>query len=293
MKLGAHWAQRAFSEAKALGFDFVWLNADTLDDPAYQQDIKDLTESGLSYVLTFGFTSEDRLLDHGGAFRHDVANCLRSLQYRGLIDRCLAIQLDDEFYARLYSSAGRWPAADWPLVSKLPPEYDAQGRPHWRSLVPIAAQVIGQRIADIKSIFGPLMPALGVGLAEPGGVDPPNAQGQAWWGCNFYLSPHYMPDIATVHRMYGLAAAKGLRLMPVLGMFAEADEAPASLETLAACYLPVLERYRERIDMVGVFLLNHPGHYDARHGAPGQDLLTLGEPYTEGVRWLSRYLHAG
>ncbi len=36
---GLHWAARAYDQVRPLGCSYVWLNADTIGDPAYADDI--------------------------------------------------------------------------------------------------------------------------------------------------------------------------------------------------------------------------------------------------------------
>lgn len=66
---------------------------------------------------------------------------------------------------------------------------------------------------------------------------------------------------------------------------------PVGLAEMAACYLPLLERHRSNILMVGVFCAHHPGSYDPNNHGGGRGVLELGEPYIGGVRWLTGYLH--
>lgn len=279
MKIGAHWSSRAYPQAVELGFDFCWLNPDTFGDPTHQDDLAAFIASGLEYVLTFSW-SEDRLLNRGEAWTIDVRHTYAWLGNRGLLRRCLAVQFDDEFYERVVTSCGNpsvFPPAQWPILSSLPATLGP-------TLLGTVAHFHGERARELAQIFGDDLPAAGFGCSATGAMELPTFPQQQWWGCNFYLGPGYLPDAASVHRLYAGAARTGLQLMPILGVFADGDREPPSLMALADCYLPIAEQYGAWA--VGVFCLHHPSTYDPAHG-PGRGILQLPSHYAEGVRWLT------
>lgn len=276
--IGAHWCNRAYPQAVDLGFDFCFLNPDTLGDA---EDARAFVASGLDFVLNF-FWTEDRLLNRDGAWVRDVEHAHAWLAERGLLGRCLAVQFDDEFYERVATNCGNpsvFRPAQWPILSTLAPR-------HGPSLLPLVADCHAERARQLADIFGADLPAGGFGCSATGAMELPTFRRQSWWGCDFYLGRPgwYNADIATVHRLYEGAARSGLTLMPIVGVFGEVGQDPPPLADLAACYLPILDRYATWA--AGVFLLHHPGTWEPAHGE-GRGLLELPAPYAAGVRWLT------
>lgn len=280
--LGLHWAQRAYDHVRPLGASFVWINADTIGDPAYADDIAAFVASGLGFVLEIKFTSEARLKNTGGVWERDCRNVRGLLRAHGLLGRCLAVQLDDEFYSNLSHGAGKWDAAAWPSIPR-------DGRKRWHSLLPEVGEHVERRIKELRQAFGSDMPAAGVGMAETGGVIPPRTAGLDWWGINGYLG-RGRPRPEDVHRLYrDVRRHTHLPLMPVLGVYEDATSIPVPpLPTLAAAYLPVLEQHAPRIWAVGLFCLHHPSQYQPAAHVRGRGLLELPDAYRDGVRWLTQ-----
>lgn len=149
-----------------------------------------------------------------------------------------------------------------------------------------AAPFVAARAHDIRRIFGRHV-GKGVGMAETGAVLAP-ADGLDWWGCDFYLrSNPIMADVATVHRYYGIAAGRGLPIMPVFEVGADHGREPASVTEMAAAYLPVLHTHPSRIWAVGLFSLHHPSQWDAAAHPEGRGILEIGPVYEMAVRFLT------
>lgn len=283
--IGAHWATYAYTPARALGFTFTWINADVVGDPVYADDLQAFIDSGLAFILELKFTSEARLVNRDGVWERDVRNIRDLLRARGLLARCLAPQLDDEFLSRFATSAGSWPRADWPSVPR------GHGRKTWHRYLPEIAAHVAARIADVRRIWGADLPARGIGMAETGGIVPPPLP-LDWWGVNGYVG-HGRPTPAAIHALYDqVAAHTTLPLMPVLGVYEDRTTIPLpSVPTLGAAYLPVLEAHAAQIWAVGVFCLHHPSRWPGADPAhvQGRGLLDgLPAEHRAAVRWLTR-----
>lgn len=255
--IGAHWCQHAYTEAQQLGLSYTWLAADGLtDDPrsVALHDADGMLASGLRYVLTFALSSEDRLRNTRGAWTDHVAQVYDRLRQRGALDRCLAVQLGDEWYTH------RWRRGH---------DLHADSR-H-----------IAARAEDVRRIFGAAVGA-GVGMAETGAVRPPT-QGIDWWGLNVYLAHGYY-DRGTVARIYAEAARLGTPLMPILPLFADQPWRPMGLGELGECYLPLLDQHAASIVAVGIFALHHPSVYAPDLHPPGRGVLELPPAYAAAVR---------
>jgi hypothetical protein len=264
-----------------LGASFVWLNADTVGDPAYADDLAAFVASGLDFVLEIKFTTEARLTNADGVWVRDCRNVRGLLRAQGLLGRCLAVQLDDEFYARFATSAGTWSRAQWPSVPRA-------ARLRWHDLLPTIGAHVERRIVDLRQAWGRDLPAAGIGMAEPGGIIPPRTDGLDWWGVNGYLGPTW-PRPTDVHRLYrDVLRFTPLPIMPVLGVYEDTTSPPVPpLATLAATYLPVLETHADRIWSVGIFCLHHPSQWAPGAHVAGRGLLELPADYRRGVRWLA------
>lgn len=281
--IGAHWTAYAYREAQALGLSFCWLSADGLsDDPASRQiaDTDGYLATPMDYVLTLHLSTEDRLLDRGGCWVRYLSLTRERMEAYRILGRCLAVQLDDEWYSRLYAGALGGPA--WP---------SAIGGGYQRVLQ--AAPLVAARARDVRRILGPHV-GQGVGMAETGALVPPSSE-LDWWGCNLYLrSNPVVPDIPTLHRLYRAAAGMGVPIMPVIEVGCDSGRPPLSVAELGRAYLPVLEQHAARIWAVGLFSLHHPSQYAPEAHVPGHGILELGEPYTSAVRALTAaYGHAG
>lgn len=277
---GLHWAQRAYDQVRPLGASFVWLNADTIGDPAFADDIAAFAASGLDFILEIKFTSEARLRNLGGVWERDCVNVLGLLHERGLLARCLAVQLDDEFFSNFVMGAGHWNAQRWPSIPR--------GWRTWHALLGTVGALVEARIADLRRIWGADLPAAGIGMAETGSIAPPSHRGLDWWGINGYLG-HGRPRPEDIHALYrDVRRHTSLPLMPVLGLYEDTTSQPlAPLPTLAAAYLPVLEAHAPRIWAVGLFCLHHPSVYQPQAHVQGRGLLELPDAYRDGVRWLT------
>ena len=280
--IGYHWAMRAYDRVRDYGGSFVWLNADTIGDPAYAADTEAFVASGLDFVLEIKFNSEARLKNLDGCWERDCRNVRGLLRARGLLSRCLAIQLDDEFYSNFAGGAGHWSRDRWPSVPRA-------ARLRWHDLLPTIGEHVERRIVELRQAFGSDMPAAGVGMAETGGVIPPRTNGLDWWGINGYLGTG-RPRPADVHRLYrDVVRLTPLPIMPVLGVYDDDTSMPVPpLSTLAAAYLPVLEQHAPRIWAVGLFCLHHPSQYQPQAHVRGRGLLELPGAYRDGVRWLTQ-----
>ena len=275
---GLHWAQRAYDQVRPLGASFVWVNADTIGDPAYADDIAAFVASGLDFVLEIKFTSEARLKNLDGCWERDCRNVRGLLRARGLTSRMIGVQLDDEFYSNFALGAGKWDRAAWPSVPRA-------ARVNWMDLLPEVGEHVERRIADLRQAFGGDLPAAGIGMAETGGVIPPRTNGLDWWGINGYLGSRRPAD---VHRLYrDVVRLTRLPIMPVLGTYADATTPLAPLTAMAAAYLPVLDAHASRIWAVGLFCLHHPSVYQPQAHVRGRGLLELPDAYRDGVRWLT------
>lgn len=275
--VGVHWANGRYGEAADLGFSFVWMSADTLGDPAYADDWRAFTASGLDFVLHL-FMTEARLTNAGGCWERDCANALADLRSRGLLPRLLAIQLHDELHTQLAHVPSFIPAAHWPALVTLPPAL---------RLAPVNVW-LGQRVAELRAIWGAALPPHGIGIAEAGGVQDCTFSGLDWIGLNVYLGPGYYPDAAAMRRVYDAAAAGPYPLMPVLGVFSENGRPAPSLWELGAAYGPILAAHEGKCWALGCFLLAHPG---GAHGQ-GQGLLDLPPAYREAVSAFARQWRA-
>ena len=235
--IGAHWTQHAYDEALDLGLAFTWLNADGFtDDPrsVALADVDGCLASGLRFVLTFALSSEDRLHNTGGCWTTHVAQVRDRLIARGALDRCLAPQLDDEWYTnRRY-----------------------HGHDIGADSVHVAA-----RAEDVRRIFGAAVGA-GVGMAETGSVLPPTI-GIDWWGLNVYWAWGYH-DRAKVIALYADAARLGKPVMPILPLFADAPWPPMPLDQLASL-LPAPARAARDVHLVRGRVLPAP----SKHLGPG------------------------
>jgi hypothetical protein len=127
----------------------------------------------------------------------------------------------------------------------------------------VVARAYDDRAEDFVEVWGS-RPGHGFGVAVNGGLHVPTFREQDWIGCNFYVTPDQSP--ATVHRLYADAAATGLKLMPVLGIYSDSGLPLQSLAAMGAAYLPPLERYREQMPFGGIFCYSHP---DRATGARG------------------------
>lgn len=261
--IGAHWCQHAYAAARDLGLSFTWLHADGLSDDARSialHDAAGLLDSGLRYVLTFSLRHEG-LKPHGRFDRERWRAYVRMahgrLREAGALGRCLAVQLDDEYYSHLHRVGAR--------------------------IVP-ASRIVAECALDVRLIFGRDVGA-GVGMAETGGVLPPTS-GIDWWGLNVYLAHGYYTSPGEVAAIYDAAARLGRPLMPILPVFADRGRPPLPLDALARCYLPLLERHAAAIFAVGIFALHHPSQYQDGHDE-GRGVLELGQPYAAGVRYLT------
>ena len=276
--LGLHWAMRAYHEVRPLGCSYVWVNADTLGDPAYANDTRALVESGLDFVLEIKFNTEARLTNQGGCWERDCRNVRGLLRSLGLLSRMIGVQIDDEFYSNFAMGAGHWPRELWPSVPRA-------ARLRWHDLLPEVGEHVERRITDLRQAFGSDLPAAGIGMAETGGVIPPRTRGLDWWGVNGYLGRRRPAD---VHRLYrDVRRVTSLPLMPVLGTYQDATTPLAPLATMAAAYLPVLEEHASCIWAVGLFCLHHPSQWPGAAHVQGRGLLELPEDYRRGVRWLA------
>ncbi len=258
--IGAHYCRPAYTEARADGLTFTWLHADGLtDDPRSiaLHDAAGLLASGLRYILTFSLRHPG-LLEDGPRWCGYVETARDRLRDAGALDRCLAVQFDDEFYSHLYAGGEDLAAA---------------------------AVHVAARAADTRRILGPAV-GVGVGMAETGAVRPPTA-GVDWWGLNVYLAQGYYTDPREVARIYTEAARLGRPLMPVLPLFADDDHPATRLDALAPCYLPLLARHAAIIWAVGLFCWHHPSQDAPRDHRPGRGVLELGEPYRAAVRALT------
>lgn len=283
--VGVHWATHAEEEARNLGFGWMFLSATDVIDPAKRAEIDAFARSGLECVLVTSWHTEGMLFNTNGEWESYIHAVYDGLKVRNLLSRVLALQFDDEFYSRIASNAGNphvFHPTSWPLLSHIRPT------PY---LLPEAARLLNTRAREVQRIFGPDFPSQGIGLAEPGGVDPPNFPLQKWWGCNFYLGRPgwYIPDAAEVQALYEGAARKGLLLMPVLPIFGDHGQPPPSVAELAACYLPILQTHDPRIWAVGVFCLNHPSSWAPSLHGEGRGILQLPPQYSEATRWLTRF----
>lgn len=277
--IGAHWCQRAWREARALGLSFGWLAADGLSDDPRSREIADTdgwSASDLSCVLTFHLSSEARLRDTGGAWTGYVEAARDTLRAQGALDRVLAVQLDDEWYTRLAAASTNpavFPPSAWPTLPLLSPG---------AGLMYHAAPLVAARAETVRRVFGAHV-GQGVGMAETGAYLIP-LDGLDWLGCNFYLrSNPVFPDAATIHRYYRLAA-QWLPIMPVFEVGADQHRPAPDLAELGAAYLPVLHAHPARIWAVGLFSLHHPSQWDAAAHPEGRGVLDLGQPYTDAVR---------
>ena len=278
--IGMHWAMRAYDQVRPLGCSFVWVNADTLGDPAYADETQALIDSDLDFVLEIKLTSEARLRDLGGAWSRDVANVLALLRELGLLARCLAVQIDDEFYSNFSAGAGHWRPSLWPSIPRP--------RASWHHLLTEVGHHVEARCADVRRIWGADLPAAGIGMAETGGVIPPTQRHLDWWGINGYLGRGRTTP-AAIHALYrDVRRHTTLPIMPVLGVYDDATSIPVPpLTTMAAAYLPVLEEHADRIWSVGLFCLHHPSQWQPASHVSGRGLLELPEGYRRGVRWLA------
>jgi len=257
--IGAHYCQHAYATARALGLTFTWLHADGLSDDARSVALHDaagLLDSGLRYVLTFSLRHPGLLTD-GPRWCGYVEMARDRLRAAGALDRCLAVQFDDEYYSHMYRTGADLHAA---------------------------SRHVAARAEDTRRIFGAAVGA-GVGMAETGAVMPPT-RGIDWWGLNVYLAHGYYTTPGQVAGIYDAAARLGRPLMPILPLFADRGRAPLPLDALARCYLPLLERHAAAIFAVGLFCLHHPSTYQAGHDE-GRGVLELGQPYAAGVRYLT------
>lgn len=286
--IGAHWCQRAWTQARALGLSFGWLNADGLSPDPRSREIADpdgWLASGLSCVLTFHLSTEARVRDTAGAWTGSVESARDTLRAQGALDRVLAVQLDDEWYTRLAVSSRDprlFPPVDWPTLPLLSPG---------AGLMYHAAPLVAARAHDIRRIFGRHI-GQGVGMAETGAYLIP-LDGLDWLGCDFYLrSNPVFPDAATIHRYYRLAARR-IRIMPVFEVGADHGRPAPDLAELAAAYLPVLHAHPAQIWAVGLFSLHHPSQWDPAAHPPGRGVLELGAAHEAAVRFLTNaYGHA-
>lgn len=260
--IGAHFCRPGYTEARAHGLAFTWLHADGFTDDPRSIEVHDaagLLGSGLHYILTFSLRHPGLLTD-GPRWCGYVEMARDRLQAAGALDRCLAVQFDDEFYSHLHR--------------------------HGEDLAAAAVHVAA-RAADTRRILASAVGA-GVGMAETGGVRPPTA-GIDWWGLNVYLADGYYSDPTEVARIYAEAARLGRPLMPILPVFADGDaDAPVQpLDVLASCYLPLLARHAAVIWAIGLFCWHHPSQDAPRDHRPGRGVLELGEPYRSAVRALT------
>lgn len=260
--IGAHWCQQAWPEAHALGLSFGWLAAEGLGaDPRSRHlaDTDGWLACPLDYILTLSLRADPRYLtDEGGAWTRYVSETRDRMA--DLPATCLAAQMDDEYHSHLLKTRG----------------IDA---------VREAGPLLAARAEDVRRILGPLV-GQGVGMAETGAVLPPTA-GIDWWGLNVYLAHGYYTDPRKVAAIYRDAADLGKPLMPILPLFADRGRPALSLETLAACYLPLLTEYASRIWALGVFCLHHPGQYNPGTHGEGRGVLELGPGHEAAVRFLT------
>lgn len=257
--IGGHHIRRAYGEARDLGLSFGWLGADGLTDDPRSIAIHDpagFARSGLAYILTFSI-GHPGLLQDGPRWCGYVETARDRLASMGMLDRCLGVQLGDEFYSHLH---------------KIREDLDA------------AAVHVRNRAEDVRRIMGRHVGA-GVGMAETGAVLPP-VDGIDWWGLNVYLAHGYYTSPEQVAHIYHEAARLGRPIMPVLPLFADNGHPPVSVEQLASCYLPLLIRYASSIFALGVFCIKHPSGWEEGH-LEGRGVVDLGEPYVGAVRFLT------
>lgn len=261
--IGAHWCARAYPQARDLGFGFCWLAANGLSADPRSREIADTDGfllSPMDYVLLFHLSDEARLLNLGETWTRHVSDTYDRLQSLGLLGRCVAVQLDDEFFTNEYVHRG------------MQAMHDAG--PH-----------VAARADDVRRIFGGYL-GQGVGMSETGAVLPPT-RGIDWWGLDLYLGPGYYDRASTVARLYAAAVSLGRPIMPVLPLFVDGNRTPPTLDTLARCYLPLLEQHAASIFAVGVFALHHPSVYAPDLHRAGRGVLELSPAYAAGVRVLT------
>jgi len=76
-------------------------------------------------------------------------------------------------------------------------------------------------------------------------------------------------------------------------VFADHHRPPLTLDVLARCYLPLLDRHAAAICAVGIFALHHPSQYAPDLHPEGRGVLELGQPYAAGVRYLTEVYGGG
>lgn len=260
--IGAHWCQRAWTEARDLGLSFGWLNAEGLGGDSRSRQIADtdgFLACPLDYILTFSLRADPRYLtNEGGAWTRYVSQT-RDLM-ADLPATCLGAQMDDEYHSHLLATRG----------------IDA---------VREAGPLLAARAEDVRRILGPRV-GQGVGMAETGAVLPPT-EGIDWWGCNVYLGPGYYRDPRRVAAIYRDAARINRPLMPVLPLFVDGAASPVPMDRLAACYLPLLTEHAARIWAIGLFALHHPSTWDRDAHPPSRGVLELGAAHEAAVRFLT------
>lgn len=260
--IGAHWCQRAWTSAHLLGFTFCWFPAEGLSDDPRSREIADthgFRAQPLDYILTFSLRADPRYLtDQDGAWTRYVSETRDRLA--DLPARCLAVQLDDEWYSHVYATRGDTAMRETGVH-------------------------VARRAEDVRRILGPRV-GQGVGMAETGAVLPPTA-GIDWWGLNVYLAHGYYTDPRKVAAIYRAAARLGRPLMPILPLFADRGRPVMGLDALASCYLPLLFGHAPRIWALGMFCLHHPGQYDPVTHGEGRGILELGPEYAAAARWLT------
>lgn len=276
MHVVAHWAQRAIPYTESLGFTSAFIGVDLPGE---------WLESPLGGLLNFFPASEAQLRNEGGAWEHLVEATVGRLRDYGMLEALIGVQFADEFYSHLWANSPQmFPRHRWPSLA-----HAGSGN---RAIINGAVGLIGQRLGDIRRIFGASLPPMGIGMAEAGGVDVANAPHQDWWGLNFYLGrPGWYLTRPEVEARYHAAASKGLPLMPVVPLFADQGQPPARLADLEACYLPLLETYRARTSAVGVFCLNHPSTYAPGH-VTGQGIAQLDPAYETAAKALTSLIRS-
>lgn len=272
-----HWIERAVPFALGLGLRGGWHNPDT-DGATLLEACR--ADAGFRFIFN-PFFIQVRLLDTGGTWQREMTHAVTWLVEQDLVDRCAAIQFDDEWWSalagtRLVNDPGHWPALVGLSLAQ-----------RW-ALRHQAAQAFVARARQLRTIWRLTgRPCPPIGMAESGAVLPPEFEGQEWWGVNAYYLPgkDYSPTAAGVQRLYDAVwAVTRLPVQPVVGIFQEPGTTLPPLEALASCYWPILQH--PRVWSVGLFAVHHPTQYDPRHGPPAQGVRELPAGYADGVRAL-------
>jgi hypothetical protein len=282
MILYGHFVEDAQKEALEAGIKGRWVSVDLIGRPDYAAEVIHWCANPGTKFSLFIFLTEDRLFNKDGAW-DNMRIAIQWLKEVKIHEQCELIQFDDEFWSRLpgLGHAGSPHSPFWPMFK------NKTVHECWNSRFQLATEM-AKRANELRKmwteVIGGECPRIGV--AESGGVAPPQFDGQEWWGLNIYHHPLYVSR-SVVQDVYRQAwAFTSLPIMPVLPVFREKGAGPHSVWELAQTYAAPFNINRVWYPAI----LDHPqtfaiGVFQVNHAGDG--LTNLDASYKNALRFIS------